>query len=127
MIRITTSGSTEHMDKFLADALRSTQSIESRVRSIADAGVHALMAATPKESGETASAWGYEIERTKDGVSINWTNSHVNKGEVVAVLIQYGHATGTGGYVQGYDYINPALKPIFDQIANEAWKAVNAK
>lgn len=127
MIRITASGSTEHMDKFLAEALRSTQSIEGRIRSVCEAGVHALMAATPKDSGETAASWGYEIVKSKAGVTINWTNSHVNKGQVIAVLLQYGHATGTGGYVQGYDYINPALKPIFDQITNEAWKAVNSK
>lgn len=87
-------------------------------------GVEALRSATPKDSGETANSWSYEIVKNRKGCSIYWRNSHVNKGIPIAILIQYGHGTGTGGYVQGRDYINPAIRPIFDDIADSAWKEV---
>lgn len=90
-------------------------------------GVSALAAATPMDTGLTATSWDYTIVRSRGSYSIVWTNSHVNNGTPIAVLLQYGHATGTGGYVQGRDYINPAIKPIFDRIANEAWKAVTKR
>ena len=92
----------------------------------AQAGVKALASATPIESGATASAWGYEIVQTQDGYSIYWTNTNINQGVNIAVILQYGHGTGTGGYVEGIDYINPALRPIFEQLANAAWKEVMA-
>lgn len=88
------------------------------------AGVQALQKATPLDTGQTAHAWTYTIKRSKGEVSITWTNTHREGGAPVAVLIQYGHGTGTGGYVQGRDYINPAMRPIFDQIANDVWKQV---
>lgn len=87
-------------------------------------GVNALAAATPADSGETARAWYYEIVRDSKSYSIIWGNSHVEEGRPIAVLLQYGHGTGDGGFVQGRDYINPALQPIFDRIAADAWKAV---
>lgn len=87
-------------------------------------GVSALAAATPKESGETAASWTYEIKRDGNSYSIIWGNTNIVGGTPVAVLLQVGHGTGTGGYVQGRDYINPAMRPIFDKIAAEAWKAV---
>lgn len=87
-------------------------------------GVAALSAATPVESGLTAQSWYYEIEHGKGGASIRWLNSNVNKNVNIAVILQYGHGTGTGGYVQGRDYINPAIRPIFDKIAEEAWREV---
>lgn len=87
-------------------------------------GVAALAATTPVESGETANSWTYEIEHNGGGASIVWKNTHINKGVNIAVILQYGHGTGTGGYVQGRDYINPAMQPIFDEIADEAWKEV---
>lgn len=87
-------------------------------------GVEALAAATPIRSGTTANSWGYEIHSSGSSVSIVWTNSNVNKGVPIAVIIQYGHGTGTGGYVQGIDYINPALAPVFDDIADRIWKEV---
>lgn len=89
-------------------------------------GVAALAAATPVESGETASSWYYEIKRTGGSFSINWYNSHVEDGVNIAVILQYGHGTGTGGYVAGRDYINPAIRPIFDKIAENVWKEVTA-
>jgi hypothetical protein len=87
-------------------------------------GVAALSDATPVESGETAASWTYTIEQRPGYYSIRWHNTHVNKGLPIAILLQYGHGTGTGGYVQGRDYIMPAVRPIFDQMADEAWKEV---
>lgn len=90
-------------------------------------GVDALAANTPVDSGLTAQSWGYQIVEDKNSVSIQWTNSHIVDGVNIAIIIQYGHATGTGGYVQGRDFINPAIQPIFDQIAENAWKEVTGK
>lgn len=85
-------------------------------------GVEALKNATPKDSGETANSWYYKIERAKDSVSINFYNSNVINGCNIAIILQYGHGTKAGYWVDGIDYINPALEPIFNQIANDAWK-----
>ena len=87
-------------------------------------GVAALAFATPVDTGKTAESWDYRIEKTTDGTKIVWTNSNVNKGVNIAIILQYGHGTGNGGYVQGRDYINPAIRPIFDRIADDAWKEV---
>lgn len=87
-------------------------------------GVEALAAATPVESGLTASSWYYEIERKDGSVSIVFKNSNFNKGVPIAIILQYGHGTGTGGWVEGRDYINPAIQPIFDEIADEVWREV---
>lgn len=87
-------------------------------------GVAALSSATPVESGVTASSWNYEIQRQNGSVSIVYTNSNINKGVPIAIILQYGHGTGTGGWVQGRDYINPAIQPIFDRITENAWREV---
>lgn len=87
-------------------------------------GVNALMSATPKDTGLTASSWFYSITRTKDKVTLSFHNSNIQNGVPIAVILQYGHATKNGGYVSGRDYINPAIRPIFDKIASEAWKEV---
>jgi len=87
-------------------------------------GVAALASATPTDSGLTANSWYYEIERGRGYATITYNNSHVNKGVSIAIILQYGHGTGTGGWVQGRDYINPAIQPIFDKIANDAWEEV---
>lgn len=87
-------------------------------------GVSALASATPIDSGETANSWYYKIVRSKGSVAIEFHNSHIQNGVPIAVIIQYGHGTGTGGWVQGRDYINPAIQPIFDRIANDAWREV---
>lgn len=87
-------------------------------------GVAALRAATPKDTGKTSESWYYKIERKNGSVSLTFHNSNQNKGVPIAIILQYGHATGNGGYVEGVDYINPALRPIFDKIAEEAWKEV---
>lgn len=87
-------------------------------------GVAALASATPIDSGVTASSWYYEVNTSSAGAAITFYNSNVNKGVPIAVILQYGHGTGTGGWVQGRDYINPAIQPIFDRIVNEAWREV---
>lgn len=92
----------------------------------AQEGVNALASATPKDSGVTAASWGYRIEQKNGNISIIWTNSNVNKGVNIAIILQYGHGTGTGGYVEGIDYINPAIRPIFDKISEKVWKEVTS-
>lgn len=88
-------------------------------------GVTALQRATPRDSGLTASSWSYKIEKTNTGVSLSFFNSNIQNGVPIAVILQYGHGTGTGGYVQGRDYINPALKPIFDRISEQLRKELS--
>ena len=85
-------------------------------------GVKVLASATPKDTGKTAASWTYRIIRQKDSVSITFENSNIQNGVPIAIILQYGHATRNGGWVQGKDYINPAIRPIFDQLADEAWK-----
>lgn len=87
-------------------------------------GVSALSSATPVDTGLTANSWYYEIENSDGSVKINFKNSNVQNGVPIAIILQYGHVTGNGGWVQGRDYINPAIQPIFDKIINEAWKEV---
>lgn len=87
-------------------------------------GVSALAADTPVDTGDTAACWDYEIIQEGSRISIVWNNYNVNKGVNIAVILQYGHATRNGGWVEGRDYINPALQPIFDEIAEAAWKEV---
>lgn len=87
-------------------------------------GVDALASATPKDTGKTADSWDYEIVRTDTSTTISWLNTNENKGVPIAIILQYGHGTGTGGYVQGRDYINPAIQPVFDKIAEKAWSEV---
>lgn len=87
-------------------------------------GVQALSSATPVESGLTASSWYYTIEHGRDSASISFHNSNINKGVPIAIILQYGHGTRNGGWVEGRDYINPAIQPVFDKIADDAWKEV---
>ena len=87
-------------------------------------GVAALASATPVDTGLTASSWYYKIENKNNRISINFYNSNIQNGVPIAIILQYGHGTGTGGWVEGQDYINPALRPIFNKIAKEAWREV---
>ncbi len=87
-------------------------------------GVAALASATPVDSGQTANSWYYEIENRSGSATISFHNSNIQNGVPIAIILQYGHGTGTGGWVQGRDYINPAIQPIFDKIVKEAWKEV---
>lgn len=87
-------------------------------------GVRALSANTPRDTGETASAWSYEIIRGRNKIILAFNNNHIEKGVPIAVILQYGHATRNGGWVEGIDYINPAIQPIFKKIADDAWGRV---
>lgn len=122
MITVTAKGDFSKTEKFL-ERIREAIHLGS-LDKYGKQGVAALAAATPKDTGKTASSWGYEIKHSGDTVSITWTNSNVNDGVPIAVIIQYGHATGWGGYVKGVDYINPAMEPVFEDIATKVWKEV---
>lgn len=122
MIRFKHHGDFQHTEAFFSRIRR--HSYIDILQKYGQAGVEALSASTPKDTGETASSWSYEIVQTRNGYSIFWNNSNVNQGVNIALILQYGHGTGTGGYVRGIDYINPAIRPIFDEIANAAWKEV---
>lgn len=89
-------------------------------------GVQALASATPVDTGKTANSWSYKIVRENGSASIIFSNSNVNKGVQIAIILQYGHGTGTGGWVEGRDYINPAIQPIFDELADSAWKEITS-
>jgi hypothetical protein len=94
------------------------------LKKYADIGVQALSNATPRGSGVTAESWTYEIQNGKNGATITFMNTHIHNGVNIAIILQYGHGTGTGGWVQGRDYINPAIQPVFDKITNDAWKEI---
>lgn len=122
MISFTQRGSFKHTERYLSKLSRAQAfAVLSKYGSI---GVNALSNATPKDSGLTAESWSYTIEQRRGYYSIRWHNSHVVDGRPIAVLLQYGHGTRFGGYVTGRDYIMPAIRPIFDEIANNAWKEV---
>lgn len=122
-IRAEVNGDFSGLDRFI------TNIKEQRYLKVLDKigrrGIDALSNATPVDSGTTAASWGYEIHRSKNRSEIVFTNSNVNNGVNIAIILQYGHGTGTGGYVAGRDYINPALAKTFNQLADEAWKMVN--
>lgn len=87
-------------------------------------GVAALKSATPTDTGLTADSWYYEIEHTRQSSIIRFNNSNINDGVPIAIIIQYGHGTGTGGWVEGIDYINPAIRPVFNRIKSDVWREV---
>lgn len=121
MIKITVKGDFKNAEKFFNGALSLPKGIRSIFNRYGNEGVEALRRYTPKDSGETADSWTYEIHNW----GISWNNSNlIDGGTPLAILIQYGHGTRGGSYVQGIDYINPALQPIFGRIANDIWKEV---
>ena len=122
LIRITSKGDFDNTFRFLKKM--SNFKVNKILEKYGSMGVSALAAATPVDSGLTADSWGYEVIVGKEGATIHWTNTNQNNGVYIAVILQYGHGTGTGGYVQGRDYINPAIRPVFDKIAEEAWMEV---
>ena len=122
MISVTSTGNFKKTLGFL-EAI-SPKKMFANLERYGQRGVDALSRATPIETGETANSWGYKVIRTKGRYSIVWYNEHEENGVNIAVIIQYGHGTGTGGYIQGRDYINPAIRPIFDQIAEDVWRQV---
>ena len=122
MISYSVGGSTRRTENFLNAMMKGD--FYSGLDAHAQRGVDALRANTPRDSGLTADSWTYEIEKKNGSVTIWWKNTNTVGGFNVAIGLQYGHGTGTGGWVQGYDYINPALRPIFDEIATSVWKEV---
>ena len=124
MISASSAGSFDKTEKFLHSILK--MNIDKILSSEAEKGVTALSRATPRDSGRAAISWSYKIEKTASSVKISWTNSDVENGYPVALMIQYGHGTGTGGHIQGKDFINPAMRPVFDSIAETVWKAVTS-
>lgn len=122
MIAIRCKGDFKRTDNWLKKLLK--RDYKSLMEKYAQEGVEALAAATPVDSGKTATSWSYEITQNDGEIIIAWNNSNINKHVNIALIIQYGHGTRNGGWVQGVDYINPALKPIFDKMANAAWKEV---
>lgn len=118
-------GNFKNTERFLKGATKVNQQIRSILDKYGAMGVAALSRATPYDSGETARSWDYTIQKSNWGWEIVWTNSHKNGSANIAILLQYGHGTGTGGYVPPNDYVNPAMKPIFDKIADEIWKEVS--
>lgn len=123
-VRFSLGGSTRNTDAFLKK-MKSTK-LSTGLDSLAQRGVSALQAATPMDGGLTAASWSYEIEVKGDSTTIHWINTNTNNGVNIAVILQYGHGTGTGGYVAGRDYINPAIQPVMDAIADELWKKVTS-
>lgn len=122
MIRITHVGDFEKTLKYLIRMNR--LDVRKRIEACCEEGVIALSRATPMDTGKTAESWSYEVHTSADGVVVHWTNSNISNGFNVAIGLQYGHGTGWGGYVRGIDYINPAIKPVFEKIANDIWQEV---
>lgn len=124
MLVVSSSGSFKNTTSFLDAMIRGD--LTSRLQGYAEEGVAALKAATRQDSGLTADSWSYEIVEDGGRVTIWWTNTNVIDGFNVAIGLQYGHGTGNGGWVEGEDYINGALKPIFDKLADNVWKEVQS-
>lgn len=122
MIRFRQKGDFSKATKYLEKAKKAAGMKD--LSKYGKAGVAALSSATPVDSGLTASSWYYEIKNQNGRISIDFCNSNINDGVPIAIILQFGHGTGTGGWVQGRDYINPAIQPIFDKIADEAWREV---
>lgn len=125
LITLRSKGDFRRSKKFLRKM--SEQDIAKALSQYGERGVALLASATPVRSGLTANSWGYQIEKTAESARIVWANSNVvgNKYNL-AILIQYGHGTGTGGYVSGIDYINPTLRPLFEEMAETIWKEVTS-
>ena len=122
-IVLKSSGSFKNTMRFLTK-MQNSEYLKAILEEYGRQGVSALSSATPTDSGKTESSWYYEVHISDGLAVIDWLNSNVNKGVNIAVIIQMGHGTRNGGYVQGRDYINPAIQPVFDDIANAAWKEV---
>lgn len=123
MIRFRQKGDFSNTIKFLK---KSTSPLKNLER-YGEEGVKALSSFTPVDSGLTASSWYYKIFKDQTGIRITFNNSNIQNGVPIAIILQYGHGTGTGGWVEGIDYINPAIKPVFEKMASDAWKEVTGR
>ena len=124
-IKMVCTGSFNKTERFLKKAQEASKTIN--LTKYGEKGVAALQAATPTRTGLTASSWYYKIEKSGSRLTLSFFNSNVNKGVPIAIILQYGHGTNNGGWVQGRDYINPALRPIFDEMVEAIWKEVTGK
>ena len=122
MFSLTSKGDFNNTERFLKKM--QSGDLYKKLDELGQRGVEALSVATPKRTGKTAASWSYEIKKGRGHATLAWTNSNFNNGEQIAVLIQYGHGTGRGTYVQGVDYINPAMRNVFQEIADEIWEEV---
>ena len=120
MISVKSKGDFRNTEKFMKNAR--TKKLMSILKQYGEEGVAALMVATPLDTGRTASSWRYEIKVENNCVRLEFHNDNIQNGVPIAIILQYGHGTGTGGWVEGRDYINPAIQPVFDKIAKSAWK-----
>lgn len=122
VLSVSHSGDFSRTQQFLAKILK--PDIRSRLEAFGQVGVQALASATPQRSGATAAAWGYKVEQKAGVWGISWTNTNRRKGVPIAIILEYGHATGTGGWVRGRSYIPRAIQPVMDKIADDVWKVV---
>ncbi len=122
MISFIVKGSFKNTEDFLEHLLK--DDYMNILHSYGQLGVMLLASVTPIDTGKTALSWNYEIKKRKNSISLIWTNNNIIDGVPIVVLLQYGHATKNGGFVQGYDFINPAIQPLFDKIANDVWREV---
>ena len=120
MISLTSKGDFRKTEKFMKNAR--TKKLMSILKQYGEEGVAALMVATPLDTGRTASSWRYEIKVENNCIRLVFHNDNIQNGVPIAIILQYGHGTGTGGWVEGRDYISPAIQPVFDKIANSVWK-----
>lgn len=118
------NGKWESTQKFLKKGSDLSRIQNSILEQYGEKGVNALRMATPKETGETANSWHYTIEKYPGGIKVVWSNSHIVDGVPIAIILQYGHATKSGTYVTGVDYINPAIRPVFEDLASKLWEEV---
>lgn len=125
MITVESTGDFKNSEKFLKNIKKKTY-LENLLDKCGQEGVEALRSATPYNTGRTASSWDYEIENNSNGVTIHWINTNINQNVNIAIIIQTGHGNIRGGYIQGIDYINPAMRPIFESIADEVWRGVTS-
>ena len=125
MIKIVSKGNFNKTEEMLKKSGHWAKNIS--LDSYGEKGVEALRNATPKDTGLTANSWSYKIEKSNNNITISFENSNINDGVPIAIILQYGHGTRNGGWVEGYDYINPAIRPIFDELAKAAWKEVTGK
>lgn len=124
MITIKHKGNFKNTERFLTKAKR--LNVRKILEQYGSAGVSALSKATPVRTGLTAASWDFNVDVESWGYTINWFNNNENNGVSIALILQYGHGTGTGGYVQGVDYINPAMIPVFERMAEDIWKEVSS-
>lgn len=124
-ISLKSKGDFSNLTRFL-EGIKNKLHMKSIFQRYGEEGVKALSEATPVDTGETAAAWRYEITESDKGTSISFHNDHVNQGVNIALILQYGHGTGTGGWVEGRDYINPVIQPLFDELAEKLWKEVTS-